>query len=100
MRRPTDTLTVPLLDEKTRTSVATASGGINSLIRRFQAGIRRDPTSPSGYTITATWADIQRIPSYWKNTGGKPGSGGYQRMLPLKSFAAYLPTIAPLFEDV
>lgn len=78
----------------------TASGGLQRLIRRLQDGMRMNRDG-SGYSLTLTTEDLAAIPNYWKKTGGKPGSGGYQSRLPIESLRreGLLPTIAPMFED-
>lgn len=76
----------------------TAQGGIQSLIRRLQAGVRVIKGEQAGW-LTVDVNDLPRIVKYWKATGGKPGSGGYQQRLPVESLRAYLPSVAPLFAD-
>jgi hypothetical protein len=75
----------------------TAAGGINSLLRRLQAGLRIGKDGVGVLTIAEP--DLVRIPAYWKRTGGRPGSGGYQSRIPIASLRPYLRSAAPLFDD-
>lgn len=79
------------------TAPTTATGGIQVLIHRLQRGIRRGPNNT--WLLTFKKEDLPRIANYWRNTGGKPGSGGYQRRLPIRALSKYLPSVAPLFSD-
>lgn len=88
----------------------TASGGLQRLIRRLQDGMRVVRGKHEQYrgqrvaahSLTLTTDDLKSIPAYWKKTGGKPGSGGYQSRLPIESLrrAGLLPSVAPMFEEL
>jgi hypothetical protein len=94
------TVTVRLIDNdllKLKRGV-TGSGGLQSLIRRMQAGIRYDKDGIAQITINDN--DLARTVPYWRNTGGRPGKGGYQARLPIASLNGYLRSAAPLFCDV
>ena len=74
----------------------TAQGGLQSLIRRLQNGIR----IKAGHAwLTIGDADLVRIVPYWRQTGGKAGAGGYQRRLPVESLRPYLQSAVPMFWD-
>ena len=85
----------------------TAQGGIQNLIARLRSGMRVIPgrmlehrgEAVQTYSLTISEADLLRLPHYWKKTGGRPGSGGYQKRLPMESVREYLHTVAPLFSD-
>jgi hypothetical protein len=90
------TATVQLTErdmQKLRRAV-TGSGGLQSLIRRMQQGIRM--REGVGW-MTISDDDLARIVPYWRKTGGKAGSGGYQARFPIESLGPYLASAAPLF---
>ncbi len=64
------------------------SGGRQSLLRAFQASIRRNRVEGQPDRLTLSQADLARAVSYWNGTGeaSDPGKGGDQALIPMQSF--------------
>lgn len=76
-----------------------ASTGMRSLFLRLRDGIVQ---TDRGYELQYVTLDLPRICVYWLRSGGRPGSGGFQGDLPIRSLrvqrAFPVPTVYPLFE--
>lgn len=79
------------------TAKTTATGGLQVLIHTLQRGTKKGKDGK--WRLTVRQSDLDKIPRYWKNTGGKPGSGGYQSRLPIRALRPHLRSVAPLFDD-
>jgi hypothetical protein len=72
-------------------------GAYPALTRRFQDGCEKIGKRTF---MACSLDDALTAARWWVKTGGKPGSGGWQRYWPIRSLAPFLPSYAPMFADL